>query len=112
MSIPGLRALRMRRACERWMETNDARGCALETLVEAATGHAEALARDLAPAEVAGGCAAVVAAHVASEEQRLAAEAIAGAREEERLRYLARRQHDYRQGLAGAGVVPPRGQRA
>jgi hypothetical protein len=101
----------MRRACERWTEAKDAKGTPLDVLAERATTTADNLGRDLSAAEIETVCAAAVAAHDHAEEQRLAAEGIAGAREEERLAYLRRRQADFRLGLAGAGVIPPRGSR-
>ena len=90
------RFARMRRAVERWQETSDARGCPLEALAEAAATQADALGRDLTPGEIAAGCASLVSAHVDEREQAEAEEAIAGAREQERLDYLRRRAADLR----------------
>jgi len=83
-----LRALRMRRACEAWLEVHPSE-CPLDVLAQAAADHAEALGRDLTAAEIASGCAAVVASWTAEQEQQLARQALSDAREQERLRYLA-----------------------
>jgi hypothetical protein len=109
--VLGARAARTLRAVERWLESNDARGCLLELLVAKVTESASNLGRDLTVAEVHAVCESAVAAHVHAEEQRAAQEAIAGAREQERLAYLRRKQAEYRQGHLGAGIIGPRGQR-
>jgi hypothetical protein len=105
----GAREARARRACERWLETNDARGCALELLATKATESASNLGRDLTPAEVEAVCSATVASWLAAEEQRLAAEALSDAREQERLAYLARVRADVL--LTADERTTPRGRR-
>ena len=81
------RAARAHRAVEQWVqEGGELRGVALDVVQEVAAREAERLRRDLSPLEVGRVCGALVAA----EEQRQAEEAIAGAREVERLEYLAR----------------------
>jgi hypothetical protein len=80
-------AARARRSVEQWVEQGgQLRGVALDVVQEVAAREAERLRRDLSPLEVGRVCGALVAA----EEQRQAEEAIAGAREVERLEYLAR----------------------
>jgi len=106
----GAREARTRRACERWVEANDPKGTPLELLAERATTSADALGRDLTPHEVNTVCSSAVAAFVASEEQRLAAEALSDAREQERLAYLARVRRDVLL-TADERVVPARGKR-
>ena len=95
------REARALRAAERWSEANDLQGCPLDLLGTKAMAEAAARGRDLTPEELDTMCKSTVASYLAEEEQRLAQEAIASAREEERLAYLRRRQADYRQGLAG-----------
>ncbi len=109
------RAARARRACERWTETNDAKGAPLEVIGERATTSANTLGRDLTVAEVSSVCAAAVSAHVAAEEQRLAAEALSDARaeceaveQEQRARYSAACAAAWRAGLPTPD--PPRSQ--
>jgi hypothetical protein len=91
----GARAARTRRACVAWTDANDAHG-PLDVLAAKATEVAEQLGRDLTVAEVHAVCSAAFAAFQHAEAQRLAEEAIAGARETERLEYLAKRARDYR----------------
>jgi hypothetical protein len=89
--VMGARAARATRAAERWAEQGgDLRGVPLAVVVCAVVALAEELHRDLDAAEVDRACSSTVAAHVDAEEQRQAEEALAGARETERLAYLAR----------------------
>jgi hypothetical protein len=106
----GAREARARRAAERWLEGNDARGCPLDALVAKAVSSAEALGRDLTPHEVNTVCTATIASWIDAEAQRLAAEALSDAREQERLAYLARRRQEYLL-TAEDRIVPPRGSR-
>jgi len=81
------RAARAHRAVEQWVqEGGELRGVALDIVQGVAAREAERLKRDLSDLEVGRVCYATIA----TEEQRAAEEAIAGARETERLAYLAR----------------------
>jgi len=88
----GAREARAQRAAQRWAEANapDASPELVQLLEQKCAASATALLRDLSIADVETVCTAAVVAFRAAEEQRLALEAIAGAREQERLDYLRR----------------------
>jgi len=88
----GAREARAHRAAQRWAELAlpDASPELLARLEHACAESATGRARDLTVDEVELACKATAAAFTAAEEQRQAEEAIAGAREQERLDYLHR----------------------
>ncbi len=101
MAIMSAREARARRAAERWLETNDARGTPLDVLASKVTESAQQLGRDLTIAEVEVVCASAVAAFVHLEEQRAAEEARRSAAEDDRLEYLKRKSAEYRRNWGG-----------
>ncbi|HEY1691041.1 MAG TPA: hypothetical protein VGG39_02700 [Polyangiaceae bacterium] len=107
--VLGAREARTRRAVERWCEDHDARGCPIEHLAGKATELTERLGRDLTVHEVDLSCSSTVSAFVDEAEQRKAQESLAGAREEQRLRYLRDRARDYK--LVGPEDLHPRPRR-
>jgi hypothetical protein len=94
------RRLRAARAAQRWAEVHIGPEVLVEPellarLEDVCADSADHLGRDVTPGECAAGCSSVVAAYKHDREQREAEEAIASARETERLEYLRRRAADY-----------------
>jgi hypothetical protein len=102
--IMSSRAARMLRQTQLWYAANDTQGIHVDTIAELVIAQSDAVGRDLDPDEILRVASARVAAWVHEQEQRLAEQARASAREEER---SARRGSTT---TADAGAPPKRGQ--
>lgn len=94
--------LRASRGAQRWCEANGHTDMALVSYLEAAVADAaDERGRDLTPAEVASGCAALVAQYQIEEQRRQSEQAAAATRAEQieagRLAYLARARAQLRE---------------